>query len=229
MRILIFSVSLILSLQCYGQYHIGIGTNISSSRLNSISKKVIHSYGFSGADFDQKLNFEVSPYLQVRMTLKNNLGFELGIGYSTIKHKIELDYYYSFFQKQVNKTLDIKLNYISLPISLLYGIKVSERSKLILSSSLVPKFLVRYKDNFQKIIFEEIGLPINKYNKRTFEGSFSIGIQRQLVKNNIIELNLFAGKDFNPLNKMRWGFYSNLYPARNVQFGVGLKYFFISF
>ena len=98
MRILIFSVSLILSLQCYGQYHIGIGTNISSSRLNSISKKVIHSYGFSGADFDQKLNFEVSPYLQVRMTLKNNLGFELGIGYSTIKHKIELDYYYSFFQ-----------------------------------------------------------------------------------------------------------------------------------
>jgi hypothetical protein len=57
-------------------------------------------------------------------------------------------------------------------------------------------------------------------------GGLSFGF-RQKMDNNYLEILAFQSYDFMPmLKKEGWGFYTDLYPARNSQIGIKINYFF---
>ena len=217
------------ALIAHSQSSFGIQIDIGRSTLNRISDDTIVAYGYSGAKHSVKNIFYISPSLRFRKNLNSKISFESGLGYLSLNHQIRLKYNYDFFQTYVDTTLKIHLQYLNIPFAFNYSIPIASKSSLLLTATLNTNILISKKDNFEDILFEEIGwIKRNWYTKLIFAPSLSIAYQVKLKDSKISELGLYLSNDVNAFVKKEdgWGFYKNLNSSRNLRYGLQLKYFF---
>ena len=201
---------------------------MGSSTLNGISDDTIVAYGYSGAEHSLKDNFYISPSLRFRRSLNSKISFESGLGYLSLNHQIRLKYNYDFFQRYVDTTLKIHLQYLSIPFAFNYSIPIASKASLLLTATLNTNILISKKDNFEDIIYEEIAwIRRNWYSKVVIAPGVSMAYHIKLKGSKIIELGLYLSKDVNAFVREEdgWGFYENLNSSRNLRYGLQLKYF----
>jgi hypothetical protein len=99
-------------------------------------------------------------------------------------------------------------------------------NQFIVKGGIVPMFLIGYNDNYNDIIFEEIFLFGEFYNHVLLNSNLSFGIRKPTKKGHL-EVLLFQSLELTPFVKEGgWGFYNDLYPARNSQVGIKINFFF---
>ena len=210
----------------FSQTKIGISTSGFESTLSGVRTDLPPSYGFSG--FPHTINktygFSVAGLMQT--PIHRFLELEYGLGYFLEREKISIDYTDWFTGEQKTTNLNINLHYLEIPIGVRCKLFQNMNNQILLSGNLSPRLLLIGDDNYQNIIYEFIGNPSRPYNKIMINGGLSLGY-RQKVDNNYLEILIFQSYDLMPLLKEQgWGFYQDLYPARNSQIGIKVNYFF---
>ena len=212
----------------YAQNSFGIQVDIGKSKLVGISTDTIVPYGYSGAEFSQRNDIYILPSLRVRKRLSDRFFGESGLGYQPVSHNIQLDFYHSLFQTKIDKTLNINLHYLSIPLSLGYSLPVSKNSNIISSLELNTAILLSKSDNYEEIILEKIAwVKRDWYSQFVFNPLISFSYQFQHSQRRRIELGFYISTEVNSFVKEDkiWGFYENLLSSRNLKYGIQLKYF----
>lgn len=159
-----------------------------------------------------------------------DIGIETGLGLASYRSQFHFEYFHSFSQQWIDTQFNIGLNYLSAPLKLYYNRMVSNKSSIIISSGIHLKFLLWAEDNFDKIVFEKIGLPsvYSRYQSLVSTYYASIAYQYMSGNKNIFELSINVENDLNAIGKNDpiFGFYANLRNATNSQFGISFKYCF---
>ena len=226
MKKITFIITLIFLISSsYGQSSFGIQIEVGTSKLVGISTDTIVPYGYSGAKFSQKTNIFISPSLRFRKMFSDKFFWESGIGYHSVSHNIQLDFYHS---TKIDTTLNINLRYLTIPISLGYSLPVSKNSFIVSSLELNTNILLSKSDNYEDIILEEIAwVKRDWYSQFVFNPLISIAHQFQHSHRGRMELGFYVSTSVNPSIKDDeiWGFYENLLSSRNLRYGVQFKYF----
>jgi hypothetical protein len=185
------------------------------------------SWRFSGFPhtIDKTYSFSVAGLMQT--PIFQFFEVEYGLGYFLEREKIFIDYNDWFTGEPKVANLNINLHYLEIPIGIRGILFKKLNNQIIVSGNLNPRLLLIGDDNYQNIIFQEIGNPSRPYNKIIIiNGGLSFGF-RQRIDNNYFEILAFQSYDLMPmLKKEGWGFYKDLYPARNSQVGIKINYFF---
>jgi outer membrane protein with beta-barrel domain len=222
--ITIFSV---LALIGHSQSSFGIQIEMGVNSLTGISSDTIVPYGLSGAEYSISKDFYASPSLRFRKNIAERFSLETGIGYLPVRNRIHLQFYDDFFSRNVDTNLDIRLHYLSVPVACNYSLPLTTSSSLFLMASVNTYVLISQKDNYEDIIWREIGwIKRDWYTRIIIVPSLSAGYRADIRGMGMAELGLFASRDVNPfVNDEGWGFYKNLLTARNFRYGLQLKYF----
>jgi hypothetical protein len=208
------------------QTKIGISTSGFQSTLSGVRTDLPPSYGFSGFPhtIEKTYGFSVGGLMQT--PIFRFVELEYGLGYYLEQEKISIDYNDWFTGEPKVADLDINLHYLELPLNIRIRLFQKLNNQIILSGNINPRLLLVGDDNYQNIIFEFIGNPSRPYNRVIINGGLSFGF-RQRIDNNYFEILAFQSYDLMPmLKKEGWGFYKDLYPARNSQVGIKINYFF---
>jgi hypothetical protein len=223
------SILLFLALICQGQSHFGIQVDFGINTLHGISSDTIRPYGYSGAEYSLSGKSYFSPSLRWRKHLSKKVSMETGIGYLPMNQNIRLKYYYRFFKIHMDTSLNINLQYLSIPVACNYSLLSQKNSSLIFSASLNTHILVSQKDNFEELIFEKIGwVRRNWYRRLVLSPCLSAAYQIKLKGSSMLEIGVFASREITAFVKdedITWGFYKNLDPSRNTRYGAQVKYF----
>ena len=224
-----FILALLFStLTATGQSRLGVQIEMGSNTLTEISNDTLQPYGYSGAESTVKAKFYASPSIRYWQNLSNKFSLEAGLGYIRQNHEIQLQFYHSFFHTSIDTTLEIKLQYLSIPIAIHYAIPAGPKSSFQLGASVNTNVLLSRNDNFEDIIYEEIGLNTDSwYTNVVLSAGLSLAYQMELKDSSLTEIGLFVNRDVTAfVNKDDvWGYYQNLVPSRSLQFGLQIKYF----
>ena len=208
------------------QTKIGISTSGFQSTLSGVRTDLPPSYGFSGFPHTVEDTYGFSVGGLIQTSIFKFLDLEYGLGYFYESERINIDYINRWTGEPGSTRLMIDLHYLEIPIGITGILFKKLNNQIIVSGNLNPRVLLIGDDNYQDIIFEEIGFFKKPYNKIIINGDLSFGF-RQKMDNNYLEILAFQSYDFMPmLKKEGWGFYNDLYPARNSQIGIKINYFF---
>jgi hypothetical protein len=210
----------------FSQTKIGISTSGFQSTLSGVRTDLPPSGGFSGLPhtIDKTYGFSVGGLMQT--PIHRFIEIEYGLGYFLEREKISIDYNDWFTGEPKVADLNINLHYLEIPVGIRGILFQKSNNQIILSGNINPRLLLVGYDNYQNIIFEFIGIPSRPWKKIMINGGLSFGF-RQKMDNNYLEILAFQSYDFMPmLKKEGWGFYTDLYPARNSQIGIKINYFF---
>ncbi len=212
----------------------GVGVDVFQTKLNNVDRENFSGYGHSVPGFKQndKLGFGVNGV--VRIPVYKGLGIETGLGLARYQSLFHFEYYHSFSQQWMDEKLNIGLNYLRVPLNLYYNINVSKKSSIIISGGINMKVLLWANDNFDEIVFEEIGLPnvYKRYQSSILAYNAQVAYQYKASNKSRFEIGLNLGNDYNAMVKNNpkfpenFGFYANLHKAAYYQYGISLKYFF---
>ncbi len=225
---LVVTLFFLISNVC-GQNSFGIEIKIGKSKFVGISTDTIVAYGYSGAKYSQNNDTHIYPSIRFRKSFSNKFFGETGLAYEPIFKNIKLDFYNSFFRKKIDTTLIINLHYLTIPVGFGYSFPISKKSSIVTSLELNTAILLYKTDNYEDIILEEIGwIKRDWYSKVILSPLVSISYQVRPGKIGMIELGIYASENFNSFVKKSavWGFYHNLSSAKNILWGIQLKYFF---
>lgn len=225
---LFFIIFTFICLGVNAQSYLGAGFEINRYKLYNISTDTITPYGYSGAKIEQVYSKQVCPNILFNKVIHPLFELQTGIGYNYYAHNLGIDYYSLFFHKKVNTVLNIRLNYISVPMSLKYYTTKRMRYNIGIEAGITPRFLIKHSDNYQKIILEEIAWINPKwYSKINSTIKLGIVASHLVAKNDKIAFGFFVQKDLLPfVKKDKWGLYENLFYSRNHYVGISINYFF---
>jgi hypothetical protein len=206
---------------------IGISTSGFQSTLSGVRTDLSPSWGFSGFPhtIDKTYGFSVGGLMQT--PIHRFLEVEYGLEYFYNTQRVHFEYVDPFLLKFDTSTLKIQRHYLQVPLQINLNLqpKWMER-QFIIKGGVKPMLLIRQDDNFGRIKWDERGLPRNLYNRFLFSGNISLGFRQKLDESHL-EILLFQSLELTPFVKEEgWGFYTDLYPARNSQVGVKINYFF---
>jgi hypothetical protein len=208
--------------------YLGIGLQLNQNKLSKISTDTIVPFGFSGAKLNQINRLQFIPSIYYQRKILSKLSLQTGFSFNPLKYNLELSYYHSFYNKQIDTTLRLNLSYLSFPIMFNYRILKISNSSIIIRGGVNSDLLIRSKDNYQAIILEEIAWVKPKWFS-TYSASYiaSIGFAKDF-DNKLFELNIHFQKNIIPFisRYSKWGLFENLYTSRNFRYGIELNYFF---
>lgn len=217
---------ILLANPMFGQSNIGIQMDLGLSTITGISKDNEFGYGHSNRFFKTKIHFNYLPSLRIRHGLAN-FKIEYGIGYQLSNQRICLN---NVLSSKIDdfSTFNMKFQYWHIPIQLLYQFPLKNKNKLIFGIGTHIKLMKYYKDNYQEIIYENILLINDRYQKYVYDGHVSISYQFSNTRGGGFELGLYGNYDLTPhvLKSFNWGFYERLQTARYLRSGISLKYFY---
>lgn len=212
----------------------GVGLDIFQTKLNNVDRENFSGYGHSVPGFKQndRLGFGVNGIAHI--PVYKGLGLETGLGLTRYQSQFNFKYYHSFSQQWMDEKFNIGLNYMRIPLNLYYDFSISKKSSIIISGGINFKLLLWADDNFDEIVFEEIGLPntYKRYQHSILAYNANIAYQYKANNKNSFEIGLNLGKDFNAIAKNNpkypenFGFYDNLHNATYSQYGISIKYFY---
>lgn len=227
----IVSWLLLMSLSSTAQdFHFGIGGNIAYSTTRNISTEVFSPRGFSGDSFQVMPTIEHAIFGVVQYPISSRLEVELGIGYSNQKEDIRI--YPSAFlpgpitPHDLEKPLLINNYFLHFPVQLNYAFMQNTTGELAwLNIGISNNFLIAEDNNYNRIIYEQIGLG-GEYAP-IYQCMPSIGLtKRYQIGKGHFDISLFGASSITRLSGSTWGFMKNIEKARNLQGGLQLKYFF---
>jgi hypothetical protein len=205
---------------------IGISASSFQSTLSGVRTDLSPSWGFSGYPhtIEKTYGFSVAGLMQT--PIFQFFEVEYGLGYFLEREKIFIDYINRLTGEPGTANLNINLHYIEFPLGVKLKLLQKMNNQILLSGNLNTRLLAIQDDNYEYIIHEEIGNPSGPYNQIIMNGALSIGF-RQKINDNYLEILAFQAYNLMPmLKKDGWGFYNDLYPARNSQVGIKINYFF---
>ncbi len=228
-KIFIIGFLTILSLNASGQIKVGLELNAYSAVLKNITNAETR-FGYAIVPFEHKPSFGISPTILLRKNLTPKFSIETGLGFVNYNHKIVFDnssFDYSWMRNgwRPDSILTMALNYIQVPVNVTYGIPIKEDLQVNFTGGLRTKVLFSQSNNYQQIIFEEIGLPANPFRRIILAPNLAIGLQKEFTNGNAVELGIAGSYDATPFTRMAWGFFDKLTSSRTLQTGIILKYF----
>lgn len=209
--------------------HYGIGGNVAYSTTLNISKEKLQNRGFSGDSFMVEPTIEYAFFGVTQYSITPRLDVQLGVGYSKQSESIFI--YPSVFlslpvtPEQLEKHLEISLEYLSFPIQANYlAYRQADGQAIWLSIGVTPKYLLRTENNYSDLIYDKIAFTTNGA-KYTLTSEVAMTQRFFLFEKQQVDFSLFGS-----INTIRyiggWGFLENLRKSKNVQLGVQMKYFF---
>lgn len=215
------------SLSLKSQTYYGIGINLNYYRLTNISQDTIVPYGYSGALIKQSTHIQFNPHINIKRVFSKRNSLQVGVGYLPINHRLSINFYNSFFQRQVDTNLTIKLTYIGFQTR--YSRTIMSKGKLTLSLgvSAFPRFLLNHRDNYDDIILETIAfVKPNWFSNFSLSTLGSFTLSKLIKTNSHVDVNLNLQRDVLPfITRKPWGLYQNFLPSRNIYFGIGINYY----
>jgi len=216
--------SIITFAQAQEQPTFGIELDGFSSSVGHISQ-TNSGIGFSSSDYKQQARLGFGATLLANIPIYERIGLETGLGVTNFRAEFSFD---------AENTLDIKLNYIKLPIFAAYKLPInSSKSAVHFAIGANIKYLYRSEDNFESLIWVHIGgqSGIDRYNRLTVAPQVNIGYSYEMSDGKTIRIDALAGFDasrfINKNNEIgQYGFYGNLATAKFSYIGVSLKYYF---
>lgn len=206
---------------------IGISTSGFQSTLSGVRTDLPPSYGFSGFPhmIDKTYGFSVAGLMQT--PIFRFLEVEYGLGYFLERERLHFYDNRPFTFASDTPTLKINLHYIEFPVGVKFKLLQKMNNQILLSGNLNTRLLAKKHDNYENIIFEEIGSPNRPYQQIMMNGVVAIGFRQKMNNSDYFEVLAFQSYDFMPMLKEEgWGVYKDLYPARNSQIGIKVNYFF---
>jgi hypothetical protein len=227
LKLLLIVVCLFFKVEAIAQLKFGLELNGYTSTLRNISQDTMVTFGLSGAKVYSSPTYGIAPSFLLRKEIGNKFSLETGLGYWSSKSKVHLNIYSQFFSHEFDTTLNISLKYIQIPVSVFYSFSLKKTIKLNFSGGLKTRILIAHKDNYEDIIFEKVGMVGNRYNRIVIVPTFGIALEKELPKGQTYELGFFSNFNLNSLvnNEHIWGFFNNLYPAKNYELGFSIKFF----
>lgn len=214
----------------FGQVEFGLGLGAYTGKLNHIVPESLHSAGFSGADFQQRNQVNVSFTFLIRKPVARLFSLETGIGYLPVSHHIDFQHQHEFFPLEIDTTLHIKMHYLRIPILFNFRQPISDKVDILFSGGIDTKIRFKYQDNYMEIIWEQIAFLDRKkwYAAIIASPLVSAGIEALRTETGYLELVFFFSHDMNPFvnENKAWGFYKNLATAKNIRYGLEARYFF---
>jgi hypothetical protein len=211
----------------FSQTKIGISTSGFQSTLSGVRTDLPLSYGFSGYPhtIDKTYGFSVGGLMQT--PIHRFFEVECGLEYFYTRQRLHFEYIDPFVFELDTSTLNIQRHYLQMPLQLNLNLQPKwMTNQFIVKGGIVPMFLIGYNDNYNDIIFEEIFLFGEFYNHVLLNSNLSFGIRKPTKKGHL-EVLLFQSLELTPFVKEGgWGFYNDLYPARNSQVGIKINFFF---
>ena len=210
----------------------GVGVDIFQTKLNNVDRESLSDYGHSVPYFTQNDRLGLGINAMVRMPIYKGLGLETGLGLARYQSQFHFEYRHAFSQLWMDKKFNIGLNYLRMPLNLYYNFKISPKSSILISGGVNFKLLLWADDNFDKIVFEEVGLGkiYQRYNSTIINLLGNISYNYVLSKGAKIEIGLIVGQDISCITKRKpkaqagFGFYRNLRNSHYSQYGLSIKY-----
>lgn len=192
------------------------------SNISGISKEY-SGIGYSDAGYKQKSKVGFGITLLANIPVYENISLETGFGVTNFRSDFEFD---------KDNTLNIKLNYIKLPIMAAYRLPISSANNAVhFALGVNIKYLYRSEDNFSELLKVKIGGQdgIDRYNRWVVAPQLNIGYSHKMSDNKTIRLDALVGYDiskFKDEDRGNYGFYNNLNDAHFLYYGLSLKYYF---
>jgi len=212
-----FILCLALAFTGFSQSYFGFQLDMGNRKLIGITPGVIEN--------PTTPEFYMSPSVRFRKLRSRTLSFEAGLGYTPLTQDIRLIY---FSQGYSDKTLSIKLHYLTIPLALNYSIPFNNNSSLLFTGSMETLFLLSKSDNYQDIRLVNIGYrSMDRYSKVVFTPGLSTAYQTNMKNCGLVELGIYATMDMTRWigEDELWDFHRYLYPSRSIRYGIRLKYF----
>lgn len=212
----------------------GIGMEVFQTKLNNVDRTNFVGYGHSVPDFTQTDGLGMGINAIVRVPVYKRWGIETGLGFTKYRSGFRFKYYQALSWQWMDVAFDIGLNSLKAPLNLFYDLRLTSRSSIVFCGGLDLKYLLWVNDNFDNIVFEDIGLPEphKRYETLVYGYNATITFRYAFKNQKTLELGLNFAQDANPVVNNRrsradhYGFYRNLYDAYYSQIGVSMKYFF---
>lgn len=204
---------------------IGISTSGFQSTLSGVRTDLPPGYGFSGSSHtvEDTYGFSVGGLMQT--SIFKFLDLEYGLGYFYESERINIDYINRWTGEPGSTRLKIDLHYLELPLTAKFRLFKTLGNEVTLAGSFNTRFAIIQNSNYQDIIFEHVLLRGRQINNFMWNSKVAVGISNDFTKN--YEFLLFLSADLSPfVEEGGWGFYTDLYPARNSQIGIQINYFF---
>jgi hypothetical protein len=208
---------------------LGVGANVAYSTTLNISKEKLQNRGFSGDSFTVEPTVEYAFWGVAQYSISPRLDVQLGVGYSKQSESIFI--YPSVFlslpvtPEQLEKHLEISLEYLSFPIQANYlAYRQADGQAIWLSIGVTPKYLLKTENNYGDLIYHKVAFTTNGA-QYILTSEAAITQRFFLWDKQQVDFSFFGS--INQTGYMGgWGFLENIGNSKNVQLGVQMKYFF---
>ncbi len=221
----LFILFLVPAFTVFSQSYFGFQLDMGNRNLNGISPGATIYHPTTSTTPE----FYISPSFRYRKLLNRTLSLEAGLGCMPLVQHIRLkNSIYSTLE--FDKTLKIKLHYLTIPLSFNYSIPVRDNSSLLFTGSMMTGFLISYSDNYNDVSMTgPYYIGNNRYSIVVFTSGLSAAYQFKVRNCGIVEPGFYISRDMTPWIKNTYseggGYFGRLYPSRSIRYGFKLKYF----
>jgi hypothetical protein len=221
------SICSIVCLVSTAQNYIGLRIGVNAHKLENISTDFDRGWFYLGSKFETEQNFSITSGLSYKRSLNKYINFTTGIGHYRYRQNISLKHNHPFFGN-LSDTLSIAVDYLEVPIGVQFYGNLTKTKSIGLGLEILTNFQLYQKDNFTKIIYEEVNfLKRNWYSKWLFNPKLSLRMKHKFNDSRLIEYSIYTSRTINPLvTKASYGFFEQMKKSHLMLYGFEINYFF---